>query len=118
VRNKRYLPLLAVLISACGHDDDRPLTAEFIVSTILAPTCGRAGCHSEATAWRGYAFDSLANARKAFQIVVVPGDADASLLYSTITGVGYAMPPEGPLPKADIALIRAWINGGAEGIVR
>ena len=55
------------LLPACGEEDERPRTAEFITTTILAPTCGRAGCHSAATAWSGFAFDTVDNARAAFR---------------------------------------------------
>lgn len=50
------------------------------------------------------------------RIRVVAGDVDASLLsdkLSTAPSCGKPMPPTGPLPEADIALIRAWIAAGA-----
>jgi hypothetical protein len=47
---------------------------------------------------------------------VEPGSAEDSVLYRVIIGDDPDMPPEGPLPEPDIALIRAWIDGGAEGL--
>jgi hypothetical protein len=50
---------------------------------------------------------------------VVPGDASASFLYQKLTGAlapgeGGAMPSVGaPLDAAELALVRAWIEGGA-----
>jgi mono/diheme cytochrome c family protein len=47
---------------------------------------------------------------------VLAGDVDASLLsdkLSTAPSCGKPMPPTGPLPEADVALIRAWIAAGA-----
>lgn len=46
---------------------------------------------------------------------VVPGDADASALIARILDPGSGrMPPEGALPAAEIAVLRAWIESGAE----
>jgi hypothetical protein len=104
------------LLAACGEEDDRPQTAEYIVTTILAPTCGRVACHSEATASKGLVFDSLENARDSLNETIRPGRADRSLLFFVINGDAEPMPPEGPLPKADIELIRSWIDNGAEGL--
>ena len=48
--------------------------------------------------------------------VVSAGHPEKSLLYQVITATGKKlMPPKSPLPKADIALIQAWIKGGAKG---
>jgi mono/diheme cytochrome c family protein len=50
------------------------------------------------------------------RIRVLAGDVDASLLsekLSTTPSCGKPMPPTGPLPAADVALIRAWIAAGA-----
>lgn len=47
---------------------------------------------------------------------VVPGNSAASRLYARITGssAGLQMPPSGPLPAEQIAILRAWIDQGAE----
>lgn len=46
---------------------------------------------------------------------VVPGDADASILYKSLLGTDGVslMPPGSSWPSAKIDLVRAWINQGA-----
>jgi hypothetical protein len=47
---------------------------------------------------------------------IVPGNAEASLLYRRVAGLEQpAMPmaPQPPLTKSEIALLKAWIDGGA-----
>lgn len=47
--------------------------------------------------------------------VVVPGDPEGSLLYQRLKGQGGpVMPPNGPLPDAQIQLIYQWIKQGAK----
>jgi hypothetical protein len=111
------LLLLAGLSAAgCGDEvDDRPATAEYIVAAILAPACGNAGCHSSATKAEGYAFDTPKAAAEAFQELVLAGDVQRSRLAQVLRASGdERMPLDSPLPEADIALIEAWILGGAQ----
>jgi hypothetical protein len=111
---------LALLASpslvGCGTEtDDRPATRAYIVSAILTPSCANGGCHSSATAVSGYSFGTLEEASKAFQRLVVPGSPNQSRLVSVlIANGGTRMPLDSPLPDDDIALIEAWIQGGAQ----
>lgn len=111
------LALLAGLsVAGCGDEvDDRPATAEYIVAAILAPSCGNAACHSSAAKKEGYAFDTLKEAKKAFEQLVLPGDVQRSRLAQVLRATDdKRMPLDGPMPEADIALIEAWILGGAQ----
>ena len=104
------------LSAGCGDElDDRPATAEYIVAAILAPSCGNAACHSSAAKKEGYAFDTLEEAKKAFTQLVLPGDVQRSRLAQVLRATDdKRMPLDGPMPEADIALIEAWILGGAQ----
>jgi len=45
---------------------------------------------------------------------IVPGDADGSELVEMLNGGGdNPMPPSGPIPAAQINLIKSWIDNGA-----
>ena len=47
--------------------------------------------------------------------VIVPGDPESSILYQRLMGQGGpSMPPNGPLPDAQIQLIYQWIKQGAK----
>ena len=45
--------------------------------------------------------------------VLVPGDADGSLLIEAVRYESYEMPPKGKLPRSDIEVLVKWINMGA-----
>lgn len=122
----KYLACFAAL-AGCGTDPDpRPATFEEITIAILVPYCGRAACHSTATKSHDLAFDTLDATRAALmttqgrrgmnQKMVVPMDPDNSRLVTVLGDSNRIMPPDSPLPDADIALIRAWIETGAPGL--
>lgn len=105
----------------CGvEEDDRPLDLQYIVTTILAPSCGTAACHSSRIQAAGVAFDTLEATRAAFDSdsLVIEGEPEASGLYFVLVGAtepDERMPKDAPLPDADIELIRRWIADGARG---
>ena len=113
---------LVAALGACGTDvDDRPQTVEYITMAILAPACANAQCHSAFAQVKGYAFDTVEHAKAGYNILVVPGDADSSLLYQVlireaVDGELPRMPYDTTMPNADIELIQAWIDNGAEGL--
>jgi hypothetical protein len=115
------LALAAMIGGGCGvEQDDRPLDLQYIVTTILAPSCGTAACHSSRIKVAGVAFDTLAATREAFDsdALVIEGEPEASGLYFLLVGAtepDERMPKDAPLPDADIELIRRWIAEGAEG---
>ncbi len=104
-------------LSGCGSEqDDRPAKLDYIVVTVLRPACGTASCHSTLTKTAGYAFDTLEAARDAFgdYKLVVPGDPEASKLWKVLVGNKIRMPPDGPIPDADLSLIENWILDGGD----
>jgi len=98
---------LAVGVAACGEEvDERPASFQYIATYILAPSCGTASCHSETTHIKDLEFDSLDKAYEAVNTAdIVP----------LLRGDPFQMPPDQPLPEADILLIERW---AAEGMMR
>ncbi len=108
------LAALASLAAGCTDaTDDRPATREYIVAAILAPSCGRAACHSSAAAAEGFVFDNLKGANRAFAELVDPGNTNSRLL-TVMRQSEERMPPDAPMADDDIALIEKWIVGGAQ----
>jgi hypothetical protein len=110
-----------------GDDPSGPMTASFssIQSHVFTPMC--TACHSGSAAPRGLRLD----AANSFALLVntpsggvpslmrvKPGDADNSYLVQKLEGhaaVGARMPLGGPyLDASAMALIRQWINNGAQ----
>jgi hypothetical protein len=107
----------AVAMTACNQtDNDRPATLEYITEAILQPSCSQATCHSSYRRELGYAFDTVDEARKSMDGIVVPGDPDASLLYNVLVRPVKRMPYDAPLADKNIELIQKWIQDGAEGL--
>ena len=107
-------------LPACGAEqDDRPAELDYIVQTILAPACGTPACHSSSIQTAGFALDTIDATRQAIadKGLVIAGEPESSSLLYVMTGdTEERMPPDGPLPDADIEFIRAWIAAGAEGV--
>lgn len=111
----KRLALLALLVG-CGGEDDRPATLGYIQPAILGPACATAGCHSKLTATYGLQLETI-EASEAYLLdghLVVPYEPDQSRLMYLLHGdEAPQMPPDAPLPPADIALIERWILAGA-----
>ena len=107
---KQYL--LLALLSACAgtSPDPRPATIEYISEAILVPSCGRAACHASGTNAKGYTFDTVAASKRS--LIGHTG----TLIEVISTETGKIMPPDGPIPEADIALIQTWFDNGAMGL--
>ncbi|MBI4902699.1 MAG: PSD1 domain-containing protein [Acidobacteria bacterium] len=87
------------------------------VQPVLARSCF--GCHGEKAQMGGLRLDARAAALKGGQTgkVIVPGNATSSLLYQRVAGTSdQARMPMGakPLAAAEIAVIKTWIEQGAE----
>jgi hypothetical protein len=110
-----------------GDDPSGPMTASFssIQSHVFTPMC--TACHSGSAAPRGLRLDAansvalLVNTPSGVVpslMRVKPGDADNSYLVQKLEGhaaVGARMPLGGPyLDASAMALIRQWINNGAQ----
>ena len=103
--------------AGCGGTvDDRPPKWSFIAATIVEPSCATVSCHS-AISQRG-GVDLHAREIGYYTLVngfyVIPSLPDQSAVVSLMNADGARrMPPDVPLPAADIALIETWITGGA-----
>jgi hypothetical protein len=114
--------LLIVVLGACGaSEDDRPARWSYIATAIVLPNCATAGCHSKQTATAGLQLDTVDGAYT--QLVgpsgrgnfVIPGDPERSQIMHLLRGTEIKrMPPDQPLPNADIELVERWILAGAK----
>ena len=110
-----------------GDDPSGPRTASFssIQSHVFTPVC--TGCHAGGAAPQGLRLDAtnsfamlvgVASAEAPAVKRVAPGDATNSYLIHKLEGhqaVGARMPFGGPyLDATTIALIRQWIDNGAQ----
>jgi mono/diheme cytochrome c family protein len=89
------------------------LMFEDAVAPIFANHC--AGCHGTQGGWDASTLESVLTTGDNAP-VVVPGDADASLLAQKIQGiqtVGIQMPPGALMSAEEIATVVDWINAGA-----
>src|SRR6185295_19781817 len=86
------------------------------VRPILASRCF--GCHGPRQQQSGLRLDLRQNALRGgdYGVVIVPGKSAASKLIQRLTGTdaGLQMPPTGALPPDEIAVLRAWIDSGAD----
>jgi len=125
--------MTAVAVSCGGSDSvvgpsPGATTLLEVQAQVLTPRCAVAGCHVTATAPFGLDMSSVSSsaanlidvpsAEKSAVLRVAPGDAANSYIYCKVSGnpdiLGDPMPASGgPLSPADLALIAAWIDGGA-----
>ncbi len=118
---------LSLSLGACGGDDDRPATFEYIHAAILAPSCATSGCHSDLAEVAGINLESFDEAYleltgrdcddddASVRRYVVGGQPEASQLMYLLLDieVPLAMPPDVALPDPDIDLVERWILEGA-----
>jgi ankyrin repeat protein len=86
------------------------------VKPLLAQNCY--SCHGDAVQQAGLRLDLRQNALRGgdYGPVIVPGkSAESKLIKRLVDGDGgMQMPPSGPLAADEIAILRAWIDQGAE----
>lgn len=107
--------ILALAAACTGDPNERPATWAYLHPAIIAPSCATSSCHSARVETAGVALDGARDAYDALidRGFVVPGDP-ASTLMSLLEGDERGrMPPDAPLPAADIELIQIWIEAGA-----
>ena len=108
----------AALIGCGGETDDRPPRWSFISATITEQSCATVNCHSEIAQRAAVDLHDRASGYNSLvpRNFVVPNDqtGSSSLLYLLRGRGSLRMPPDVPLPEADIALIDNWIKAGAK----
>jgi hypothetical protein len=128
---RNVVTMTAVIASAAcgGADDDRDATWAFISPVIVQQNCATSSCHSQASAVAGLdlstvndGYTSLLNLKlpvrasqgEKARTLVVPYNPDESRLVQMLRARGARrMPPDRPLPEADIRLVERWILAGA-----
>lgn len=108
--------LMIYMISSLGAE---PAKVDFNrdIQPIFKSHCHK--CHGEASSKNGLRLDRKVDALKGGDSgrVIIPGKADASILYRNVstTDNSNAMPPKGPrLSSQQLDLIKNWINQGAQ----
>ena len=112
----RRLALFAGVVAACtGDPADRPATWSYVHPAIIAPACATSSCHSALVETAGVALDDReASYEQLLDLsFVVPGDPASALIPLLEGDERPRMPPDAPLPQADIDLVRVWIEAGA-----
>jgi mono/diheme cytochrome c family protein len=84
------------------------------VQPLLRQNCF--SCHGPKKQKAGMRLDRRSSALKKFARRVVPGSSENSMVYHRLIGedFGPQMPPPGDLRPEQIAIIKAWIDQGAE----
>ena len=87
-------------------------------ATVMASKC--VACHQGSNPSGGFGLDidlcdqTVNQVGNSGSILVVPFDADGSLLVQRMLDEAIPMPPSGLLDIADVDIVRDWINAGAE----
>ncbi len=106
-----FLLLLAVVASP----DDKKVNFQDQVSAIFQTRCN--SCHNSDKQKGGLSLDSYGNAMKGGGSgkVVEPGDVEGSRLFALVSqSEEPKMPPNSPkIPDSELAILKAWIEGGA-----
>ena len=73
-------------------------------------------CHGPSKQKAGMRLDRKSSVMKPFSRRVIPGSSANSMVYHRVAGSEYGMqmPPKGALRPSEIAVIKAWIEQGAE----
>jgi len=122
---------MAVLVG-CGGEENRPAQWSYISPAIIQPNCATSSCHSKAAAVSGLDFSTADDGLKGLtkqklpevekgdgrneitRQLILPGNPYESRLVNMLRARGtWRMPPDRPLPEADIELIETWILNGA-----
>jgi len=102
------------MIAASAGADPEAARFRDQVAPLLERRC--VGCHNRADAKGGFALDTVDRLRQGGEsgTAVVPGKATDSLLLQYVIGDQPEMPKAGPpLSPAEIAILRVWIERGA-----
>ena len=109
-------PLCAVLFTGLSTAQVSTSKVDFgkDVMPVLRQNC--VGCHGPAQQNAGLRLDRRSSAFKIGTRRIVPGNPGNSLIYHRLIDsvYGQQMPPSGPLRPEQIAIVKAWIEQGAE----
>src|SRR5579863_10248535 len=112
---------LSIVVSGCnGTTDDRPASLSFISVSLMEPSSATVNCHSKIThqggvdlSAREIGWETLVGMNGdggAQTYYVYPGYPQYSPVVNLMNAEGSTrMPPDNPLPQADIQLIERWI---------
>jgi ankyrin repeat protein len=108
---------LTAAVTLGGHEQEPPAPVDFVrdVQPILRESC--IGCHGPTQQMNGFRLDRRRDAMRGGTMAVIgPGNSAGSRIYQRLIGneFGIQMPPTGALPKEKIAIIKAWIDQGAQ----
>jgi hypothetical protein len=109
----------AALIGCGSATDDRPQKWSFISAAITEPSCATVNCHSEVAKRAGVDLHDRATGwttltTRGFTRLADPMDPRSAPVLFLMRAQGTErMPPDVPLPEADILLIQDWIMNGA-----
>lgn len=126
----RGVVVLICLLGASGCADDRPGDWDYVYSAILRPNCATAACHSAIVKQSGL---DMSTPDRAYQTLVRrpcgststpaptptganvdPGHPETSAILYWLRGRdNQTMPPDVPLPEAEIEAVERWIREGA-----
>ena len=112
------LAAVAAALIGCGSaTDDRPAKWSFISATIIEPSCATVNCHSAVAQRAGVDLHDRPTGYRDLTTrnFVAPVDpmGNSALHYLMMGQGSLRMPPDSPLPEADIVLIDNWIRAGA-----
>ena len=116
---------ISLMATSCYKDEipETPIPANVSykkdIQTIFNRNC--IGCHKAANTAPNLVSDASYNALTMLpappaeqEILVIAGDAGASILFQAMTGEGAPqMPPNGKLSASKLAIVEKWINDGA-----
>jgi hypothetical protein len=120
----RLLLAGALAVSGCVEVEDRSTDFEYLHAAIIEPTCATVGCHSRQSQQSppntlGLDLSTPTRACAALRDRNDQPPGDVLILYlegnrnDMVEPIYDQMPPDVPLPSADIELIRAWLDAGA-----
>jgi len=112
-----FVVVSAALFTTSVQHAQQPTKVDFArdVQPILRQNCY--SCHSARQQKNGLRLDRRKDAMRGGTIAVIgPGNADGSRLYQRLIGndFGVQMPPTGALRPEQVAIIKQWIDEGAE----
>lgn len=107
----------AAVLGVSNHAQQQPAKVDFVrdVQPIFREHCYE--CHGPKQQKNSFRLDRRRDAMRGGTLPVIgPGNSEGSRLYQRLIGkrFGRQMPPDGPIAAAQVAVLKAWIDGGAQ----